>query len=463
MTRPGDADRRAPANRDRIMAAVSLLALLAAIVLAVAGALDKWLGTLVVLLGGVVLVAAGWTAVSRRGAGRTIALVVAAGGVALLVGAAVIGDILWWRSLGAVALGLVSVATARSALHSGVEELQAAPTPGTPVAPAVHPVLLMNPKSGGGKAVRFDLAERCAERGIKAVVLQPGDDLLELAEEAIAEGADVIGMAGGDGSQALIATVASRHGIPHVVVPAGTRNHFALDLGLDREDVVGALDAFADAVERTIDLATVNGRVFVNNASLGLYAKIVQSSEYRDAKVRTAAAMLPDLLGPDAEPLDLRYAGPAGEAHETAHMVLVSNNAYQLDDFSGRGTRERIDHGLLGVVTAHIDGALAAEQFVALNLAGQIRRFGGWQEWTTPRFRIDSDAPIEIGVDGEAMALDPPLVFESLPGALRVRLPHHAPGVSPAARRVSLSATTAQLWGILAGRGELATSADDPP
>ena len=100
-------------------------------------------------------------------------------------------------------------------------------------------------------------------------------------------------MAGGDGSQALVASVAARHEIPHVCVPAGTRNHFALDLGLDRNDVVGALDAFGDGVERRIDLASVNGRTFVNNASLGLYAEIVQSPEYRDAKLRTAAAMCP--------------------------------------------------------------------------------------------------------------------------------------------------------------------------
>jgi diacylglycerol kinase family enzyme len=357
----------------------------------------------------------------------------------------------WWRGFGAAALGVLSIAAARSALHTGIDELRAAPTPGSPVPAAVHPVLLMNPKSGGGKAVQFDLAGECAARGIQAVVLGPGDDLLVLAEDAIAGGADVIGMAGGDGSQALIATVASRHGIPHVVVPAGTRNHFALDLGLDRDDVVGALDAFADAVERTIDLATVNGRVFVNNASLGLYAKIVQAPEYRDAKMRTAAALLPDLLGPDAQPLDLQFTGPDGTAHETAHMVLVSNNAYQLADFSGRGTRERIDSGLLGVVAARIEGVRAAEQFVALNAAGQIRRFPGWHEWTTPRFRIDSGAPVEIGVDGEAMTLDPPLVFESLPAALRVRLPGHAPGVSPAARRLSRS-TLGELWAIVAGR-----------
>ena len=440
-----------PSGRDRAVAALSLLSLAAAILLVVAGTLDNLGGIVVALLGLVVLTGAGWTAISRRGTGRTVAVLVAAAGAALMVAAIWIADAVWWRSLGAVALGMISVAAARSAVHRGVEELQAAPTPGSPVGAAVRPVLIMNPKSGGGKAVKFNLAEECAARGIQAVVLGPGDDLRQLAENAIEGGVDVIGMAGGDGSQALIATVASRAGIPHVVVPAGTRNHFALDLGLDREDVVGALDAFREAAERTIDLATVNGRVFVNNASLGLYAEIVQSSDYRDAKIRTASEMLPDLLGPDAKPLDLRYTGPGGEAHTTAHMVLVSNNPYQLADLSGIGTRERIDRGVLGVVTAHIEGALAAEQFVALNAAGQIRRFPGWREWSAPRFRIDSSAPVQIGVDGEAMSLDPPLVFESVPAALRVRLPHHAPGVSPAARRISRS-TVRELWDLVAGR-----------
>jgi diacylglycerol kinase family enzyme len=197
----------------------------------------------------------------------------------------------------------------------------------------------------------------------------------------------------------------------------------------------------------------VNGRVFVNNASLGLYAKIVQSPEYRDAKVRTAAAMLPDLLGPGAEPLDLRYSGPHGTAHATADMVLVSNNAYQLDDLSGRGSRERIDGGVLGIVTARVEDTRAAEQLVALNLVGQIRRFAGWREWTAPRFRIDSGGPVEIGIDGEAMTLDPPLLFETLPAALRVRLPGHAPGLSPAARRISRS-TVGELWAIVTGRDQ---------
>ena len=208
------------------------------------------------------------------------------------------------------------------------------------------------------------------ERGIEPIVLRQGDDLLQLAEDAVARGADVIGMAGGDGSQALVGAVASAHGIPHVVVPAGTRNHFALDLGLDRDDVVGALDAYVDGVERSIDLAEVNGRVFVNNASLGLYAKIVQSPEYRDAKVQTTAEMLPELLGPDAEPLDLRFTGPDGDEVPTAAVIQVSNDPYELRHSQGRGTRARMDHGVLGVVAVNLSSASDVQRFLSLQAIG---------------------------------------------------------------------------------------------
>jgi diacylglycerol kinase family enzyme len=340
------------------------------------------------------------------------------------------------------ALVLASAAAARFALHRDPRTLRATPVAGKPAPKPNHPVLLMNPKSGGGKAERFHLVDECRARGIEPIVLRLGDDLLELTEDAIARGADVIGMAGGDGSQALVATVASKHDVPHVCVPAGTRNHFALDLGLDREDVVGALDAFHDGVERRVDLARVNGRVFVNNASMGLYAKIVQSQAYRDAKMKTAADMLPAMLGPDAEPFDLRFTGPDGSEYPSAHLILVSNDPYQLDHLIGRGTRERMDVGTLGVVTARIANATEAVTFVGLEAAGKIRSFRGWLEWDTPRFRVDSTAPVEIGIDGEAMLMDPPLVFESLPGALRIRLPKHAPGFAPAAASVPLNTST---------------------
>ena len=155
------------------MAAISLLAAASAALVVVVAALDNSRGLVVALLGAAILIGAGWTAVSRRGARRTIALLVAAGGLALLLASIGIADVVWWRALGAAVLCMVSVAAARSAMHTGIDELRAAPTPGVPVPAAAHPVLLMNPKSGGGKAVQFDLAGECAARNIEAVVLRP--------------------------------------------------------------------------------------------------------------------------------------------------------------------------------------------------------------------------------------------------------------------------------------------------
>jgi diacylglycerol kinase family enzyme len=348
----------------------------------------------------------------------------------------------------------VSVVAARHALRRTDQALRADSARLARAGPPEHPVLIMNPKSGGGKAERFQLATECRKRGIEPVLLEPGDDLRELAEDAVRRGADVLGMAGGDGSQALVASVAARAGLGYVCVPAGTRNHFALDLGLDRADVVGALDAYADGLERYIDLAEVNGRTFVNNASLGLYAQVVQAPEYRDAKLRTAAAMLPDLLGPEAQPLDLCFTGPDGAEQHTAHLVLISNNPYQLvPTGGGLGTRERIDRGVLGLVTVTVTDAAQAGRFLALEAAGQPRRFSGWAEWTVPRFEIRSDTPVPAGVDGEALILDPPLVFTARPAALRVRLPRRTLRRSPAARTVHVfsASTVAGLARVASG------------
>jgi diacylglycerol kinase family enzyme len=437
----------------RLAAVAAILTLAGAIALAVVGATQNWHGLLIALIGSLAIVIGGWYALTRRGASRYVGAALVVAGAGLIVYGAVAADVSVPRVVGIYLLSSASLVSARYALgKSDARPGPMATSSGSAPRPR-HPVLIMNLKSGGGKAERFNLVDECTERGIEPVVLQPGDDLVELAEAAVARGADVIGMAGGDGSQALVATVAARHGIPHVVVPAGTRNHFALDLGLDRDDVVGALDAFIDGSELRVDLARVNDRIFVNNASLGLYAKIVQSPEYRDAKRQTTTSMLPDLLGPEARPLDLRFKGPDGTSYPTAHMILVSNDPYQLDRLAGRGTRERLDVGALGVVAVRIQSAADASRFVALEAAGQIRRFQGWLEWVTPRFELDSAAAVEIGLDGEALKMEPPLVFETMPAALHVRLPRHAIGLSPAARAVHLvsRSTMTDLLHVVAG------------
>ena len=396
-----------------------------------------------------VMVVALWFAVSRRGTTRLVALGVAAAALVLFAVVMVASSSLRVLVVG-VLLAALSTGSARFALRP--PSVDPAQVPTTP--PARHAVLIMNPWSGGGKVERFELERLCRERGIEPIVLVKGSDLLALAEDAVQRGADVIGMAGGDGSQALVASVASRHGIPMVVIPAGTRNHFALDLGLDRADVVGALDAYDDGVDRQIDLAEVNGRVFVNNASMGLYAKIVQSDAYRDAKVRTAADTLPDLIGPAAVPLDLQFTLPTGEQATSANLVLVSNNPYQLSHLRGAATRPRLDGGGLGIVSVLVRNAADAEKFALLEAAGQVSRFAGWNEWTAAEFELTSGGPVEVGVDGEALMMDPPLRFVVRPGALTVRLARSVLSrrMAAPAVHVASSETLGALWSTALGR-----------
>ena len=160
-----------------------------------------------------------------------------------------------------------------------------------------HPVLICNPWSGGGKVAKFGLVDLANELGVETVMLDHGLDLEQLARDAVARGADCLGMAGGDGSQALVASIAVECGLPFVCVSAGTRNHFALDLGLDRDDPRKSVYAFRDAVERRIDYGTVNGRFFVNNVSLGVYATIVQQEATATPRPTSPRRCCPELLG----------------------------------------------------------------------------------------------------------------------------------------------------------------------
>jgi diacylglycerol kinase family enzyme len=307
----------------------------------------------------------------------------------------------------------------------------------------------MNLKSGGGKAEHFHLVDECNRRGIRPVVLEAGMDWLQTVRDVAASGeVDVLGMAGGDGSQAMVGTVAAEFGLPMVVVPAGTRNHLALDLGLDRDDVVGALDAYGAAVEQTMDLADMNGHVFVNNVSLGLYAAIVRSPDYRDAKVDTTLSTIPQVLGPDSEPFDLRFTGPDGTAHDAAHVIQISNNPY------GRGgSRPRLDTHQLGVVALVLDTEQRSPaRFLAAAAGGHPERFDGLTSWTTPTFEVTSGRPIDVGLDGETMEVEPPLRFSIRPTPVRVRLPHHAIGYSPAARKLGWTQGWRELVGVMRGR-----------
>ena len=270
---------------------------------------------------------AGWVAVTRSGWRRVVAAIVAVAAVVAVVLLQVGGDDLDGLSLGLrIAALIVAIGLARYAIGTTTKALQRGGDAGHAGAAGEERRAVHEPEVGGRQGRTLPPGRRVPCRGIEPVVLEGGQDWVAIIRET-APKHDVVGMAGGDGSQALVGSIAAELGLPMVVVPAGTRNHLALDLGLDRDDVVGALDAYGEAVERPMDLADVNGKVFVNNVSLGLYAAIVRSPEYRDAKVDTTLATLPTVLGPDTEPFDLRFDGPDGH-HDGAHVIQVSNNPY---------------------------------------------------------------------------------------------------------------------------------------
>ena len=258
--------------------------------------------------------------------------------------------------------------------------------------------LLINPRAGTDSPTAEELAQAARERGIEPHLLREGEDAAELARQADAE---VLGAAGGDGSVATVAAVAIERDLPFVVVPYGTRNHFARDLGLDRDDPLGALEAFAGE-ERRVDVGRAGERRFLNNVSLGLYAALVHRREHHRRR-RQALAGLRALW------LSLRrrpgvWARIDGEPI-SARVLLVANNAYELSLFS-IGERTRLDDRKLHLYAAK----------------GLLPR--AWEERDGEEFRLEApERRLPVAIDGEPAELETPLELAIEPGALRALLP----------------------------------------
>ena len=263
-------------------------------------------------------------------------------------------------------------------------------------------LLLINPRAGTESPTTEELRDEALARGIDAHVLEEGEDVAKLAHRA---DVDVLGAAGGDGTVASVAAVAVERDLSLVVVPYGTRNHFARDLGLDRDDPLAALAGF-EGEERRVDVGRAGGRRFLNNVSFGLYAALVHRREHHRRRRQA-------LAGLRALSLSLRrrpriWARIDGEPVK-ARVVLVANNAYELSLFS-IGERECLDGGRLHVYAAK--GWLPSS----------------WDERSGEQFTIDSEAgKLEAAVDGEPDELETPLELSIEPGALRLLVPR-APG-----------------------------------
>jgi diacylglycerol kinase family enzyme len=396
-----------------------VLAGLAIVILVVFAELKSLALFAVGLAATVVSVTAAYFFLSRRGMVRWLSL-----GVFLVTPIAVIvifvlGGVLW-VALASAALWLLASVTARRALTADGPDWRMPEYPAQP--PPKHPYLIMNPRSGGGKVEKFDLKSKAEALGAEVYVFGPEPvDVAEVARQAVGNGADLLGVAGGDGTQSLVAGIAAEHGLPFVVISAGTRNHFAMDLGLNREDPTACLGALADGVELRVDLGLINGQTFVNNASFGAYAEIVQTPAYRGDKVGTTLEMLPDLL--QGHRGALLVAEVDGTQIQAPQALLVANNQYGTGDIAGLDRRARLDGGVLGVIGVVVHTAGEAVDLLRGSSAHEVR------ELTAKKVEITADvAQIPVGVDGEALTMPTPVTCTVWPGALRVWVPRDRPG-----------------------------------
>ena len=261
-------------------------------------------------------------------------------------------------------------------------------------------LLLVNPRSGGGSPSPDELAAAARKLGVETRLLRDGDRPGDIAERA---GARVVGMAGGDGSLAPVAAVCLETGAALVCVPFGTRNHFARDLGLDRDDPLGALAAFSGGTERRIDVGRVGSRLFLNNVSLGIYAGLVHRRErHRRRGELLARARALYTVSFDRHRVRARVNGEEA----VARVIFVGNNRYELSLFT-LGERPRLDRGELQLRTA----------------AGVLPT--AWDERVAPGFRIELPGDeVDVAIDGEPVRLTLPLELESLPRTLRVLVPN---------------------------------------
>jgi diacylglycerol kinase family enzyme len=261
--------------------------------------------------------------------------------------------------------------------------------------PPLSSLLLINPRSGKGSPTGDELAAEARAVGVQTHVLQEGEDPATVARASTAE---VLGMAGGDGSLAPVAEVALERGAAFVCIPFGTRNHFARDLGLDRDDPIAALGAFYGGTERRIDVGRADERLFLNNVSLGVYARLVHRREaHRRRREAFARIRAWAILLTHRHPLGITIDGDAVESR----LVLVANNAYAVE-LPSLGERERLDEGKLHLYTPGADPAeRVGERFV---VSAQSRR-------------------LEAAIDGEPEVLETPVEFRVEPGALLVLVP----------------------------------------
>ena len=287
------------------------------------------------------------------------------------------------------------------------------------------PYLILNPKSGNGRAIKAKTPHAAEKMGIKVLIMKKGENVEGLARKAVEDGADVLGISGGDGSIGTVAKVAIENDLPMVVLPGGTRCHFARDIGMLPKQINDALSSFY-GVERRIDVGKINDRVFMNNASFGVYADIVNNKEYRNNKITITRRVLRQILSGNKKPYDLSIDNH-GHKFNKAIMVLIGVNRYNTINLMELGQRPRLDEGVLQInVLSKVTNQLIANVLrnASINQIEQTSSLEEFSQWETKKIEISGKGKkVVVGVDGECEEYSSPVNVEIMPKALRLFVP----------------------------------------
>jgi diacylglycerol kinase family enzyme len=307
------------------------------------------------------------------------------------------------------------------------------------------PYLIINPKSGNGRAIKAHIDKLAAEHGITVHVTRKSDNIELLARQAVNNGADVLGVSGGDGTLGAVAKVAIENDVPLVVLPGGTRCHFARDIGLEPGKIVDALAGF-NGVKRKVDVGIINGRVFLNNASFGIYAEVVDQDEYREHKVATTRKVLQELLDGERDKYSLRFEDNRGNRYQTAVQLLVGVNPYQVLNILELGHRDQLDGGKLQITAlTNLDDATIRRLVSGLTFKRDLNAYDSLIQWNCTDFIIRSTSKqLVAGVDGERETYKTPVKINILPKKLTLMVPPE--GNRPRKKSPFSRVITRELW-----------------
>lgn len=316
-----------------------------------------------------------------------------------------------------------------------------------------QPILIINPKSGDGRAIKASVDKKAAKMGIRVIITKRGDSIEELAKSEASRGADVLGVSGGDGTLGAVAKVALEYDLPLVVLPGGTRCHFARDAGFEPEKITDALASFT-GIENRVDVGDINGRIFLNNASFGLYADIVDNPDYREHKVATSRRVLQDILGGKKTAYSLIFKHKTGKKYKQAVQVLVGINPYESLKLFELGHRKSLNSGKLQIIAiTKLDDNTIRQLMSTMT----FKKFfsdatpDNFLQWETSSFSVDSNKnKLVVGVDGEREEYKTPVSISLHHKKLRLMVP--AEGMRARSKTPLDALTVKSLWHAMLGR-----------